>query len=242
VGSAPVDAALLRAFRELGIEVHSAYGLTEAPLVTLNRLGANGLGTEGTPLPGTEVAIADDGEVMVKGPQVMTGYFGSDVQQPFRDGWLLTGDLGTLTADGRLGIAGRKKELIATAYGKKVNPGKVEQLLKEIPGVAEAMLVGEGRPYCVALLWLEAGLRDVAAIDPGVLEVNTKVSHPEQPKRWAALEHRLTIEGGDLTANLKLKRQAVGRRLEHVIAALYDGTTPPDVIHVGQAAPDVRAA
>jgi long-chain acyl-CoA synthetase len=236
VGSAPADEALLRSFQELGIEIHDAYGLTEAPLVTLNRLGTNRLGTVGQLLPETEVGFAEDGEVLVRGPQVTAGYFGRDVTQPLCDGWLLTGDLGLLTADGYLVIEGRKKELIATSYGKKIHPAKVEKSLKAIPGVAEAMLVGEGKPYCVSLLWLEEGYRDFSAVDQAVLEANTRLSHPEQPKRWALLEHDLSAEGGELTANLKLKRQVVSGRLERVIAALYGGATPPGVLHVGSVA------
>jgi long-chain acyl-CoA synthetase len=151
VGSAPLDETLLRAFRELGIEIYSAYGLTEAPLVTMNRVGANRLGTVGQPPPETELALGDDGEILMRGPQVMCGHDGG-VEQPFRDGWLLTGALGHLTPEGSPIIDGRKKELIATAYGKKVHPDRVEALLRQIPGVSEAMLIGERRPYCSALL------------------------------------------------------------------------------------------
>ncbi len=141
--------------------------MTEAPLVTLNRLGANRLGTVGEPLPQTEIRVAEDGEVLVRGPQVMAGYFdgqaGGEIAQPFRDGWLLTGDLGRLTPEGSLVLTGRKKELIKTSYGKYVQPAKVESLLREIPGVAEAMLVGEERPYCVALLWVQGQALDADA-------------------------------------------------------------------------------
>ena len=154
VGSAVASEKLLLNFRELGIEIHNAYGLTEAPLVTLNRAGANHIGTVGTPLPRTEVRIAEDGEVLVRGPQVTAGYFEADAPSPVQDGWLHTGDLGRLTADGYLVLEGRKKELFKTSYGKYVQPAKIEALLRDIPGIAETMLVGEGRPYCVALLWI----------------------------------------------------------------------------------------
>jgi long-chain acyl-CoA synthetase len=236
VGSAPADDELLRAYQELGIEIHDAYGLSEAPLVTLNRVGANRVGTVGQALPQTEVTIAEDGEVLVKGPQVTSGYFGEGITQPFKNGWLLTGDLGSLSPEGNLCIEGRKKELIATAYGKKVHPVKVETLLKEIPGVAEAMLVGENRPYCVALLWLEPNRPLPESFDKAVLEANSRLSHPEQVKGWAVLKNDLSTEGGDLTANLKLKRQAVTKRFQAVIEALYRDATPPaGVLHVGRA-------
>jgi long-chain acyl-CoA synthetase len=246
-GSAPCGEGLLQNFRELGIEIHNAYGMTEAPLVTLNRLGANRLGTVGEPLPQTEIRVAEDGEVLVRGPQVMAGYWavrpddqaGGETVQPFRNGWLLTGDLGYLSPEGSLVLKGRKKELFKTSYGKYVQPAKVEALLREIPGVAEAMLVGEERPYCVALLWVQGKVLDADAgqlIDRLVGQVNHGLSHPEQVKRWAVLANDLSIEAGDLTANLKLKRQAITRRLGDVLEGLYDGISPSQaVLHVGDA-------
>jgi long-chain acyl-CoA synthetase len=250
-GSAPCSETMVQNFRELGIAIHNAYGLTEAPLVSLNRLGANRPGTVGTPLPQTEIRLAEDGEVLVRGPQVMAGYFGrqaggraggqagSETVQPFRDGWLLTGDLGRLTPEGSLVLTGRKKELFKTSYGKYVQPAKVEALLREIPGVAEAMLVGEGRPYCTALLWVQGKALEAGAgprIDRLLVQVNRALSHPEQVKRWAVLANDLSIETGDLTANLKLKRPAVARRLAGVLDGLYGGINPPGaVLHIGEA-------
>jgi long-chain acyl-CoA synthetase len=233
---------LLRAFHELGIEVHNAYGLTEAPLVTLNRLGKNRIGTVGEPLPETQIRIDQDGEVLVRGPQVTAGYFNEGDVTPFRDGWLATGDLGQLTDAGSLVIVGRKKELIKTAYGKYVHPSKVEALLKEIPGVAEAMLLGEGRPFCVAMLWIADEHRNQACaetVDRAVAQVNARLPHPEQVKRWAILDNDLSVERGDLTANLKLKRQAVALRLQGLTEALYtNGVCPAEVLHIGQSERD----
>ena len=220
MGSAPVDDQLLRSFRELGVEIHSAYGLTEAPLVTLNRLGRNRIGTVGELLPETRVWVADDGELMVRGPQVMAGYVDEE-DQPFRDGWLLTGDLGHLTEDGWLVIDGRKKDLLKTAYGKYLQPSKTEAMLRRIPGVSEAMVVGEGRPFCGALLWVD-GVGDAPTIDAAVIEMNRRLSHPEQVKRWAVLPNDLSIEGGELTANLKLKRHQVQARFRGEIESLYE--------------------
>jgi long-chain acyl-CoA synthetase len=246
-GSAPCSAVLLQNFRALGIEIHNAYGMTEAPLVTLNRLGANRLGTVGEPLPQTEIRIAEDGEVWVRGPQVMAGYWadrpdrqaGGETVQPFRDGWLLTGDLGCLSPEGSLVLKGRKKELFKTSYGKYIQPAKIESLLREIPGVAEAMLVGEERPYCVALLWVQGKALEAGAgqrIDRLVGRVNHGLSHPEQVKRWAVLANDLSIEAGDLTANLKLKRQVIARRLEVVVEGLYaEISSSPAVLHTGEA-------
>ncbi|MBM3236443.1 AMP-binding protein [Candidatus Poribacteria bacterium] len=238
VGSAPPREDVLRAFQELGIEVHNAYGLTEAPLVTINRLGANRVGTVGEPLPNTQVRVAEDGEVMVCGPQVTAGYFDEDASPPFMDGWLLTGDTGHLTREGNLVINGRKKELIKTSYGKYIQSAKVEAMLREISDVSEVMLVGEGMPYCAALLWVEKGHCNevlAEAIHRCVVEVNARLSHPEQVKRWAILANDLSIENGDLTANLKLKRQALARRLQDVLLALYGGCPSPEcVLRMGE--------
>lgn len=219
-GSAPVDEELLRSFHELGVEIHEAYGLTEAPLVSLNRLGRNRIGTAGELLPETRVRVADDGELMIRGPQVMAGYVNED-EQPFRDGWLQTGDLGHVTADGRLVIDGRKKDLLKTAYGKYLQPSKIETMLRRIPGVSEAMVVGEGRPFCAALLWVE-GVGRATAVDAAVTEMNRRLSHPEQVKRWSVLPNDLSIEGGELTANLKLRRHEMEARFHGEIVRLYE--------------------
>lgn len=231
VGSAPANVELLSNLRELGIEVHDAYGLSEAPLVTLNRLGANRIGTVGQPLPATDIRAGVDGEILVRGPQVTSGYFG-EKEQPFTDGWLRTGDLGRME-DGYLVIEGRKKELLATSYGKKIQPGKIEGMLRAVPGVAEAMVEAEQRPYCTAVLWVGECPRP-EDLDSEVGKVNSRLSHPEQLKRWAVLRHDLTIESGELTANLKLRRHEVARRRGALLSALYgEGAVPHEVLHMG---------
>ncbi len=236
-GSAPSSDQVLEGFRELGIEIHNAYGLTEAPLVTLNRLGRNRLGTVGEPLPKTEVKAGPEGDILVKGPQVTAGYFGKE-ESPFQDGWLLTGDIGYVTDEGSLVISGRRKEVIKTSYGKLIHPIRVEAMLRDIPGVMEAMLVGDNRPFCTAFIWVDDLHRDrdaMEAIDRAVLESNERLSNPERPRRWAIMEHDLTIEGGDLTANLKLKRSGISRRLAEVENFLYGGGEMPKVVlHTGE--------
>ncbi|HEX6577459.1 MAG TPA: AMP-binding protein [Jiangellaceae bacterium] len=228
VGSAAVGEPLLRAFRDLGIEIHDAYGLTEAPLVTLNRSGRNRIGTAGEPLPDTRLRIAADGEILVRGPQVMVGYADEGSAQPFEDGWLLTGDLGRLTADGALVIEGRKKDLLKTAYGKYVNPSKVESMLRAIPDVTEAMAMGEARPFCSALVWADGPLTPerIAAIDAAIERVNLALSRPEQVRRWAVLQYDLSV-GDDLTPNLKLKRARVAERYRSTIDGLYAAHEAP---------------
>jgi len=240
VGSAPCPVSLLEKFHGLGIELHNAFGLTEAPLVTLNRLGANRRGTVGRPLPSTEVRIAADGEVLVRGPQVaeaVVGYAGLPLAA---DGWLATGDFGSLTPGGDLLIHGRKKEILVTSYGKNIHPAGIESRIREIPGVAEVLLVGEERPYIAALIWLtelSATPDALAALDDAVRRQNDGLSRAERVKRWAVLAEPLSIERGELTGNLKIRRKAVaglrGRQLE----ALYGSSTVaagiPGVLHLG---------
>jgi long-chain acyl-CoA synthetase len=222
VGSAPTPDGLLQHFHELGVEVHDAYGLTEAPLLTLNRSGGNRIGTSGQPLPGTTVRISEDGEILARGPQVTLGYADRGATQPFRHGWLATGDLGHMD-DGNLVIDGRKKELLKTSYGKYLNPTKIEARILAIPGVTNAMVVGEGRPFCAALLWVDGAPTDARrdAVARAMAEIDRSLSHPEQVKRWAVLPDDLSIGAGDLTPNLKLRRERIAARFAGVIDGLY---------------------
>ena len=224
VGSAPISRDLLQDYQNLGIEVHDAYGLTEAPLITMNMLGANRIGTVGEPIPGTEIRLASDGEILVRGPQVARSYLNGDAFQSFPDGWLPTGDLGDITGDNRLIIRGRKQEIIVTSYGKKILPARIEPLLKSIKDVTEVMLLGDGRPYCVAIIWVNPDAPKINLADrirKAIQEINNQLSHPEQVKHYAILENNLSIERGEITNSLKLKRNEVTRRLADLIEALY---------------------
>ncbi len=234
-GSAPIGDDLLLSYRDLGIEIHNAYGETEAPLVTINRLGRNRIGTVGEPLPETEVRIGEDAEILVNGPQVTQGYFGNE-EAPFQDGWLLTGDYGRME-DGYLTILGRKKELIKTSYGKFVHPMKIESMLRDIPGVTEAMIIGEGRPFCAALLWINKenrGEASLARLEREIEKVNSRVSNPEKVKCYALLGQELSIERGDLTPNLKLKRRNICDRYSVLISDLYQlKKESPEALRLG---------
>jgi len=233
-GSASSDENLLQNYRNLGVEIYNAYGMTEAPLVAINRLGRNRLGTVGEPMPLTNIKIADDGEILVKGPQVTAGYFDKSIEPPFRDGWLMTGDIGKVTDEGSLVIFGRKKELIKTSYGKCIYSGKIETMMKEFPGVSEAMLVGESKPYCSAIAWVDKKHFDkvnLQLIDSSIEEMNKRLSNPEKVKRWALLVNNLSIENGDLTPNLKLKRLVVAQKLAKIIDSLYSGEVTDGEVH-----------
>ncbi len=241
VGSASSNEWLLQNFRELGIEIYDAYGLTEAPLVTINRLGRNRIGTVGEPLPQTEIRIGEDDEIMIRGPQVTVGYFDKTLKPPLKDGWLMTGDIGKITAEGSLIILGRKKEVLKTAYGKCIYSCKIEGMLKEIKGVSEALLVGESKPYCGALLWVQKdkwSSESAKQIDAAIEEMNKNLSNPEKIKRWVLLQNNLSIENGDLTPNLKLKRNVAAEKNAELIGALYGGAKPKEDIHVGAAEKD----
>lgn len=219
VGSAPASIGLLENFRSIGIDIHNAYGLTEAPLITLNRYMANRTDTVGETLPDTSIRIADDGEILVNGPQVMKDYFQDKDESPLEEGWLHTGDLGFLTDNNYLVISGRKKEIVINSYGKNINPVKIELMLREATGINNVMVYSDKKPYCTALLWGCAA--DPTAIESAIQKVNLQLSHPEQVKKWAILTDNLSIEGGDLTANLKMKRSAITLKYAGIIESLY---------------------
>jgi long-chain acyl-CoA synthetase len=233
VGSATSSQQLIQDYHELGIEIHNAYGLTEAPLVTINRQGANHIGTVGEPLPETLIKIAKDDEVLVKGPQVTPGYYEAYLNPPTKEGWLFSGDLGYLSSKGSLVISGRKKELIINSYGKSIDPLRIEALLRDVPGVAEVMLVGEGKPYLSGLLWVDENY-NADEIAKTIREINYSLSRPEQVKRWALLPNELSIDGGDLTANMKLKREIITKRYQNVIDSIYLKNPHHLILHLGQ--------
>jgi long-chain acyl-CoA synthetase len=235
VGSAPTSQEMLMEYRDLGIEVHDAYGLTEAPLIAINREGANKIGTVGQPMPETELRISDEGEILVKGPQVMVGYHG-EAEKPFIDGWLRTGDQGSVDEEGYLRVKGRLKEIMVTSYGKNIQPLKVETMLKSVSGIREALVIADSRPFCTALLFVEKVPDEKlnAEIDDQVRSINTSLSHPEQIVRWSILPFDLSIDNGELTANLKMKRSVVEEKYKNVVNSLYSGE-PVGSVHMGEA-------
>jgi len=246
-GAAPIEEQILLFFFAAGVPVLEGYGMTEtSAAATLNTLAEHRLGTVGRPLPGCEVRIADDGEVLMRGPNVFIGYHDDEAatREALRDGWLYSGDLGELDGDGYLRITGRKKDLIITSSGKNVTPSNIESALKQSRWVSHAVIFGDRRPYLTALLTLdpdEAGALaeklGVGSNDPAALaqdrtvrdelqamvdEVNRKFARIEQVKKFAVLERDLSQEEQELTPTLKVKRNVVYERHKDVFAGLYD--------------------
>ena len=246
-GAAPIGRDILEFFDACGVPILEGYGMTESCAAgTLNTPLAARLGTVGRPLSGTEVAIASDGEVLMRGPHVFAGYYRDDAAtaETVRDGWLHSGDLGELDPDGFLKITGRKKDLIITSSGKNISPDLIESMLRETRWISQAVVHGDRRPYLVALLTLdpdelpslaaEAGVpADPArvATDARVREivqrdvdaVNARLARIEQIKRFAILDHDLSQAAGELTPTLKVKRAAVQLVYGDRFQALYEG-------------------
>ena len=235
-------------FRGVGITILEGYGLTETTAAaTVNLPGSNKIGTVGLPVPGNATAIADDGEVLVKGPTVFTSYWGDNAgtaEALTGDGWLRTGDLGELDDEGYLRIIGRKKEIIITAGGKNVAPAPLEDRIRAHALVSQAMVVGEGKPYVAALVtideeafptWKEkhskaadasaAELRNdpdlVADIQAAIDDANAVVSRAESIRRFRIVEGDFTQENSQLTPTLKVRRNVVATDRSDDIAALY---------------------
>lgn len=236
-GAAPMAVDVLEFWGQLGLPIHEAYGMTETTGVTnMNRPGDAVFGTVGPAIPGVEVRLLADGEVVARGPNVMAGYLGRpDEITVDAEGWLPTGDLGELAADGRLRIVGRKKEIIVTAGGKNIAPVVFEAALKEHPLVAHACLVGDRRPYLAALVVLDQdevarrapqgpAERDpevLADIETLVARCNERFARAEQVKRYAVLGEDWTPDGGELTPTLKLRRSEIHDKYTAVIDGLY---------------------
>lgn len=169
------------------------------------------------------MTVTGEGELLVKGPQVMTGYYGMETDC-LTDGVLKTGDLGAIQADGHITLTGRKKEMIVTAYGKNISVPKIEERLKNISGITEAVLIGENRPYCTALLWTQNGessAEEAAAIGARIEAMNGELSHPEQVRKFRIVGRPLSIQKGELTPNLKVKRGNVEEHFRETIEEMY---------------------
>ncbi len=257
-GGAPLAPELAEFFWSVGVTIHQGYGLTEtSPVVTANTPAANKIGTVGRPIPNVEVKIAQDGEILVKGPNVMQGYYQKPeaTREVFTsDGWFRTGDIGRLDEDGYLIITDRKKELLKTAAGKFVAPAPIENTLKTSPYITNAIVVGDTRKFVSVLIVpnfanIEAAARkaghDFATPtqmtgDPWVRDLlsheierlTASLAQYEKPKRFALLEQDFTYAGGELTYTMKMKRRIIEQRYQDVIARLYADVEEPRPHHL----------
>jgi long-chain acyl-CoA synthetase len=247
-GGGALGARLGHFFRGAGITVLEGYGLTEtSAATTVNHPKRNKIGTVGLPLPGVTLRIADDGEILIKGPNVFRGYWHNEAatgEVLDSDGWLRSGDIGELDEEGFLRITGRKKELIVTAGGKNVAPAVLEDRLRAHPLISQSMVVGDHRPYIASLVTLDPDALDhwkqqhgrpasatasdlredpelIAEIQAGVDDANTAVSRAESIRRFRILESEFTEASGHLTPSLKVRRNEVTRDYSADIEALY---------------------
>ncbi len=252
-GGAPLPRAIAEGFWAAGIPLLEGYGLTEsAPVVAFNSLTASRPGTVGRPLPGVEVRIAEDGEILVRGPNVMRGYWKDPqaTQAVLQHGWLHTGDVGFLDADGFLTITDRKKDLIVTSSGKNVAPSAVEQLLTGDPWIDQAVVYGDGRPFLTALLvphWptllAELGIAERPQADADGVIRDSKIhaalarrvaarmesiSRPERVRAFAVLAEPFSIQREELTPTLKLRRRHIVAQYRNVLDALYRDAVATD--------------
>ncbi len=254
-GGAPLPADIAKFFYAAGLPILEGYGLTEtSPVICVNQLERPRIGTVGPPIPGVEVKIAPDGEILTRGRHVMKGYFNKPAETREvleRDGWFHTGDIGQLDPDGCLRITDRKKDLIVTAGGKNVAPQPIEQRVKQNKYVANAVMLGDRRKFCILLVvpnfdhldgW--AKYKNLVFPDHRALirmpEVRAKVEREvakmlrdrasyETPKKILLLEHDFSIENGDLTPTLKVRRRIVEQKYRRQIDALYAEEAPAPV-------------
>jgi long-chain acyl-CoA synthetase len=246
-GAAPIAAEILEFFFACGVPVFEGYGMTETSTLATSNNAITGykIGSVGKPVPGCTVRIAEDGEIMVKGANIFQGYYKNDqatAETIDKDGWLHTGDLGMIDDDGFLFITGRKKDIIITAGGKNLTPANFENAMKQNRWVSQAVMYGDRRPYPVAIVTLDDEERPALAAQLGIEnddllyanpkvtdliqevvdQVNTKFAKVEQVKKFRILPHDLTMESGDLTPSMKVKRNVVHEKYEDTYDAMYN--------------------
>jgi long-chain acyl-CoA synthetase len=241
-GAAPIAPDVLAFFASIDLPIREIYGQSEdSGPTSYNLAGRTKIGSVGPPLPGLEVKIAEDGEILVRGPNVFLGYYKEPeaTAETLKDGWLCSGDLGAFDSDGFLTITGRKKEIIITAGGKNIAPKNIEAAIKQSPLVGEAVVIGDRRKYLVALITLDeavatklapaitepaqlAAASEIrAVIQRQIDEVNETLARVEQIKKFAVLARPFGVATGELTPTLKIKRKIVAQMYEREIDAMY---------------------
>ena len=261
-GAAPISPDILTLFQSLGIPLFEGYGMTENTAgATINYEGNNKIGTVGKAMPGTEMKIAEDGEILIRGDHVMKGYYNNPgaTAETIIEGWLHTGDVGKIDPEGFISITGRKKEIYVSSGGKNIAPLVIEETMKSIPLLSQCFLVGDGRKYCSALFTLDVGaiLRDKIGVQSNAIpkdpreqltmlgekghslsdftesedvkseiqsfvnDLNGQFSNPEQLKKFSILPRDFTIDDGELTPTLKIKRKQIRENWSEMIESMY---------------------
>ena len=261
-GAAPINTDILHLFQSLDIPLFEGYGMTEnSAAATANHGNANKIGTVGQAIPETEIKIAKDGEILMRGDHVMKGYYKNPeaTNETIIDGWLYTGDVGEIDDEGFLKITGRKKEIYVTSGGKNIAPLIIEETMKSISLLSQCFLVGDGRKYCSALFTLDVSviLRDKLGVDANAIPkdpegqiimltekghtlsdftenediyseiqaqvdvLNPRFSNPEQVKKFSILSRDFTIDDGELTPTLKIRRKQIRENWDSVIESMY---------------------
>jgi long-chain acyl-CoA synthetase len=228
-GGAGLERRVKEQFRDAGVLIIEGYGLTEtAPTLTLNRPGDYRFDSVGKPLPSLELRLAEDGEILARGPNVFRGYHKDPAATAAaftEDGWFKTGDVGRFTDDGFLQIVDRKKDILVTSGGKNVPPANIEARFQGDPVIGQVVVYGDARPYLVAGVWLAEGAPAGAAAEPAVRArieaVNTGLASFETIKKFRIMERPLTVEGGLLTTSLKIRRKAIYAAFRAELEALY---------------------
>jgi long-chain acyl-CoA synthetase len=230
-GAAPLGRELAQFYEAIGMPLIEGYGLTEGGVVALNPIAAPRAGSIGKLLPGIEVRLAEDGELLVKSPCLFSGYYKDpeSTAAVLRDGWLHTGDIAEIDKDGYLFITGRKKELIVSSSGKKIYPARIESLFKTEPLINQVLLIGDRQPYVTALITVNAAAVDpkspatVEEVDKAVKRVNKQLAPFEQIRRFRVLEREFTIDRGEMTPTMKVRRTKVLENHRDVVRELYLG-------------------
>lgn len=245
-GAAPISKEILAFFSAVDIPVYEIYGQSEnCGPASFNLPGQTRLGAVGRPMPGSEVRIAEDGEVLLKGPHVFSGYYKEPeaTSKAFKNGWLLTGDIGVVDKDGFLLITDRKKDLLITAGGKNISPQNLESMLKNLPYVQSAVVVGDAKKYLCALLSPDNELMKKKAIELGksasmikdlvkeqlilaeieaeLDKINKRLAPVEQIKKFALLPNEFSVESGEFTPTMKVKRKYVNQKYQDQIEKMY---------------------
>lgn len=245
-GAAPINPDVLRYFHALGVNIRESYGMTEtSSLISMHKDGNIRLGTCGEPLPGVEVKIGEDGEIIVRGDNVFQGYFKDEenTKRTLVDGWLHTGDLGEMDEDGSLRITGRQKDVMITSGGKNVSPQYIENMLKSSPYIVDGVVIGDGRKYLTAIIIVDednvikyaqdnrvpfttyASLTKtkeiLKLIGDEVQKVNAKLARVEQIKKFAITEKILDQEDDELTPTMKVKRKKISEVYKDLIESMY---------------------